>query len=257
MPSGPDISPAPMAVVTGSSSGIGRAVAAALLDQGCAVIGVDRDEAPALGGRYAHLRHDLAGAGGLSAAVAALSQTAAFAFVHCAGVMRSDAAPDMVESDGAPLWMLHVVAPHRLASALLPRMPDGAGRIVVVSSRASQGRAGRGLYAASKAGSEALVRSLALATLARGITVNAIAPGPVATAQSTDVGRADAPVATPPIGRMIAAEEIAASVAFLLSAGAGAITGQTLVQCGGLSLLPPAPTSAPMRSVDGGMNGAF
>lgn len=241
----PPLADPPLAVVTGSCSGIGRAVTMALLGDGYRVIGLDIAAAPALGGSYVHLQRDLSSMEALNTAEAALAAAIGGretkAFVHSAGVMRGDASPDLAADGGAALWTLHVAAPQRLAALLLPRMRSGDGRIVVISSRASQGRAGRGLYAASKAGSEALVRSLALQTMTRGVTVNAVAPGPVATAQSVDPGRADAPVATPPIGRMIAAEEIAATVLFLLSTAAGAVTGQTIVQCGGLSLAPPAP----------------
>jgi 3-oxoacyl-[acyl-carrier protein] reductase len=234
-------SPAPRAIVTGSASGIGRAIAVGLLDLGYSVSGIDIADDPDLPGPYSHLRHDLATSEGLAAALAAVASVPTHILVHAAGIMRGDAAQDIAQDHGAALWTLHVAAPQRLAETVLPNMPDHVGRIVVISSRAAQGRAGRGLYAASKAGSEALVRSLALAVLPRGIAVNAVAPGPVITAQSTDPARADAPVALPPIGRMITPEEIAATVLFLVSGPAGAITGQTLVQCGGLSLVPPRP----------------
>lgn len=245
-------SSAPRAVVTGASSGIGRAVAAALLETGYDVIGIDRADAPDLGDAYTHLRHDLSTADDIEAAAQAIATAPTRVFVHSAGIVRTDASEGMQQSPGAVLWALHVAALQRLADAVLPQMPDGRGRIVVLSSRASQGRAGRGLYAASKAGCEALVRSLALANLHRGISVNAVAPGPVATAQSIDPARADAPIARPPIGRMVTAEEIASTVLFLVSASAGAITGQTLVQCGGLSLVPPAPDRSPREGQTNG-----
>lgn len=248
------ISSGPRAIVTGASSGIGRAISVGLLDLGYSVTGIDRATSPDLSEAYTHLCYDLATANGITAAAGEIAIGPVHVFVHAAGIMRSDTAQDVQQNLGTSLWALHVAAPQRLAEAVLPLMPDHAGRIVVISSRASQGRAGRGLYAASKAGCEALVRSLALATLRRGIAVNAVAPGPVDTAQSKDPARVDAHVALPPIGRMITAEEVAATVLFLASGPAGAITGQTLVQCGGLSLVTPVPT----HDVDGGHgNGAI
>lgn len=239
------------AVVTGTASGIGRAVAERLLADGWTVTGVDLQPAGPAHPAYRHVAADLATPEGIAAGLRALDGLQVRALVHAAGIMRSDAAPETRAGLGVGLWHLHVAAPMALAEALLPAMPDGLGRIVVIGSRAARGRAGRGLYAASKAGAEGLVRSLALACLGRGITVNAVAPGAVATAQSRDPARADAPVALPPIGRMIAAEEIAASVGFLLSPEAGAITGQTLHHCGGASLVPPSPPAAAPRPQEG------
>lgn len=231
-------------VVTGASSGIGLAVARSLIDAGSEVVGIDIAASPDIDGPYEHVRGDLSTVEGIGAVSAHLKERGCDGLVHAAGIMRTDANRDIADSLGAQLWALHVVAPQRLCAMLLPAMPDRTGRIVMLSSRASAGRAGRALYAASKAGSEALVRSLALEVMDRGITVNAVAPGPVETAQTTDPDRADAAVALPPLGRLIAPEEIAATVLFLLSDMAGAITGQTLVQCGGLSLAPPSPEPA-------------
>jgi NAD(P)-dependent dehydrogenase (short-subunit alcohol dehydrogenase family) len=228
-------------VVTGASSGIGLAVTRSLIEAGSEVVGIDIAMAAHVDRRYRHLRGDLSTLEGIGTVASKLKTAHCDAFVHAAGIMRSDAHRDMARSLGASLWALHVVAPQRLCALLLPAMPDRTGRVVMLSSRASAGRAGRTLYAASKAGSEALVRSMALEVMDRGITVNAVAPGPVETAQTTDPDRADAPVALPPMGRLIAPDEIAATVLFLLSDAAGAITGQTVVQCGGLSLAPPSP----------------
>lgn len=236
-------------VVTGSASGIGLAVTASLLEAEAGVVGIDIAGSPDLTSGYEHIRGDLSTFDGIAAVMAELRGRRCDALVHCAIIMRTDANADIAQSMGEALWALHVVAPQRLCELLLPTMPDRVGRVVVLSSRASAGRAGRALYAASKGGSEALVRSMALTVMARGITVNAIAPGPVRTAQTTDPNRADAAVALPPTGRLIVPQEIAATVLFLLSDAAGAITGQTLVQCGGLSLAPPS-TATPQRGAD-------
>ncbi|WP_246188697.1 SDR family NAD(P)-dependent oxidoreductase [Nitratireductor arenosus] len=235
-------------LVTGAASGIGRAVALRLLDRGWFVDGIDIAPADiALSHpRYQHLRADLATATGLDAPLSTIAGERYQGLVHAAGILRADDDPDTRGDLGARLWRLHVAAPQRLAETLLPRMPDRRGRIVLVSSRASQGRSGRGLYSASKAGTEGLARALALDCVARGITVNAVAPGPTDTPQLKDKARAAAPVALPPLGRLIAPDEIAATICFLLSQEAGAITGQTLYHCGGLSLAGLTAPAAPI-----------
>ncbi|WP_084175037.1 SDR family NAD(P)-dependent oxidoreductase [Afifella pfennigii] len=225
------------ALVTGASSGIGHAIAELLLHAGWQVDGIDRQASalPAATG-YAHLKADLADPEELAALTHSLGGKAYTGFVHCAGIMRADVDAATWKNAGAGLWALHVGAAARLAAALAPRMPQGRGRIVFLSSRAAGGRAGRSLYAASKAALNGLARSLALDLLARGITVNVVAPAATDTAQLRDPRRAGAAVRPLPFGRLIAPEEVAATVAFLLGAEAGAITGQTIVQCGGASL---------------------
>jgi enoyl-[acyl-carrier protein] reductase III len=140
--------------------------------------------------------------------------------------------------------------------AAAPSMTDG-GRIVVVSGIDShQAMAGHGVLGAAKAAMESLVRSLALELGPRGITVNAVSPGLLDTASSrlyferglgVDWTEASARIArATPVRRLGTAEEVAALVAYLASAAAGFLTGQTIIFDGGLTMVSPM-----QRLVDG------
>ncbi|MDC7785610.1 SDR family NAD(P)-dependent oxidoreductase [Rhodoplanes sp. TEM] len=223
------------AVVTGAASGIGAAVVRRLLADGWRVTGLDR--APqAAAERLTPITVDLTERDRLAAVAADLAAARPTALVHSAGIMRADDDAGTRASGGATLWALHVAAAALLIETLTPAMPDRDGRVVVLSSRAAQGRPGRMFYAASKGGVEAMVRCAAGALVSRGITVNAVAPGATDTPQLVDPARAGAPIKRPPIGRLIAPAEVAALIGFLLGPEAGAITGQTLTICGGASL---------------------
>lgn len=226
------------AVVTGTASGIGHAVAEHLLADGWRVIGVDRASQRTATEMFTPIQCDLLDAPALEGIAQRLAHEvpAVTALVHAAGLMRSDAHPDIRPTGGDVLWRLHVVVAEMLIHHLAPAMPDGAGRIVLLSSRAAQGRPHRSFYAASKAGVEALARCYAATFVTRGLTVNAVAPGATDTPQLRDPERADAVVRTPPIGRLIEPSEVAALIAFLIGPQAGAITGQTITICGGASL---------------------
>ncbi|MFZ7193227.1 SDR family NAD(P)-dependent oxidoreductase, partial [Bordetella avium] len=158
------------------------------------------------------------------------------ALVHCAGLVRTGGARDTRPQDTELLWRLHGAAPMALVQALAPQLPDRRGRILLVSSRAVLGRAQRLAYAATKSAQIGLARSLAAELVGRGITVNVIAPGAVDTPMLNDPKRGAAPSLDLPLGRLITAREVAATLAFFLSDEAGAITGQTLYVCGGASL---------------------
>lgn len=221
------------AVVTGSSAGIGAAIARRLLADGWRVTGLDKSPPTIMGRAFSGRVVDLTDAQRRSGTIAEIGP--ADALVHASGVMRGGALGSLDPDVGEHLWRINVDAAAALANALVPRMERG-GRVVLIGSRASHGVAQRSQYAAAKAALVALARSWAVEVAGRGITVNVVAPAATETGMLKDPARADVPPRMPPIGRYITPEEIAALVAFLLSAEAGAITGQEIMVCGGASL---------------------
>lgn len=223
------------ALVTGSSSGIGRAVAERLLADGWQVTGLDAQPASLHNPGYAHHRIDLTDSARVDALCGQLATPAAV--VHAAGLLRVGALGALVETDATLMWQLHAQAASRLANALLPRMAAaGAGRLVLLGSRVSQGMSGRSQYAASKAALVALARSWAAEVVAQGVTVNLVSPAATDTPMLHDPARAATMPRLPPLGRLIQPAEVAALVAYLLSDAAAAITGQDIAICGGASL---------------------
>ena len=222
------------AVVTGTSSGIGRAIASRLLDSGWRVTGFDL-AAPAI--THAAFRGVTVDLTNTRAAVDALDAAdGVTALVHAAGIMRGGKLGSLDLAAGERLWRLHVDASVALADRLAPRLAAG-GRIVLIGSRAARGVIAKSQYGAAKAALVGLARAWAKELAPRGITVNVVAPAATETAMLTDPARADTPPAeVPPMGRRIFPEEIAALVAFLLSEEAAAITGQEIAICGGASL---------------------
>ncbi|WP_172329933.1 SDR family oxidoreductase [Mangrovicoccus sp. HB161399] len=220
-------------LVTGASSGIGAAVAAHLAGEGWQVTGMSRRAPQEPPPGYVHEAADLADGAALSAALAGLPPFGAV--VHAAGLLRVGPLDSFDHAAGETMWRLHVDAMARLIGGCAPRMEPG-GRIVAIGSRVAQGAAGRALYAASKAALTGLVRSAAAELAPRGITVNIVAPGATDTPMLRDPARASERPKLPPIGRMVQPGEVAGTAAFLLSPHAGAITGQSIVICGGGSL---------------------
>ncbi len=223
------------AVVTGSSSGIGRAVAERLLADGWQVTGLDRAPGAIAHAAFTHVAVDLTDAQVTARAAAALGTLDAL--VHAAGVLRVGPLGRLSVEDGVLMWRLHVEAAIRLADVLLPAMARaGWGRVVLIGSRVAQGKAGRSQYAATKAALLGLARSWAAEVVASGVTVNVVSPAATQTTMTDDPARRDVTPVLPPIGRLIQPDEIASLVGYLLSPAAAAITGQDLQICGGASL---------------------
>lgn len=232
--------PSRSAWVTGSSSGIGRAVAQSLLDQGWRVLGLDRADAALHHPGYQHQRLDLTDGPALTAWLnIALHTNTALpdAWVHAAGQGRYARLGQLDPTDAELLWRVHVDAAERLANHLLPAMQHrGSGRVVLLASRVWTGKAGRSQYAASKAALVSLARSWAAECVRHGVCVNSVSPAATETPMLVGDQRQGERPEPPPIGRFIQPEEVAATVCFLLSEAARPITGQDWVICGGASL---------------------
>lgn len=223
------------ALVTGSSSGIGLAIAQALLDRGWDVIGLDIAPARIVHPAFSSTEVNLCEVEATERALRSAGTVQAL--VHAAGVLRVGRLGELSSEDSQLMWQLHVDAVTRIANRVVPAMAQaGAGRVVLVGSRVARGMAGRSQYAATKAALVALARSWAAETAASGVTVNVVSPAATETAMLADPARAAVPPKLPPLGRLIRPAEIAALVSFLLSPDAAAITGQDIQICGGASL---------------------
>jgi NAD(P)-dependent dehydrogenase (short-subunit alcohol dehydrogenase family) len=220
------------AVVTGSSSGIGKAIAQRLLADGWRVTGLSRSES-SLGENFRWQQADLSQPESLAGVVGAIGP--ADALVHAAGFQRTAPLGELDPTALAGMFTVHVAAASVLANALVPSMPDG-GRVLLLGSRTSTGSPGKSQYAATKAALMGLGRTWAQELAPRGITVNVLSPGPTDTPMLNDPGRAAPPVKIPALGALVDPEDVAALAAFLLGPHGKSITGQNYVICGGASL---------------------
>lgn len=221
------------AVLTGTSSGIGQAIAERLLDRGWRVTGLDRAAPTICNPEFSGVVLDLSDRNAITDTADGIAD--AHALIHAAGFMRVGEVGNLDREAGLAMWQVHVAAAETLARSLLPRMAAG-GRVVLIGSRTANGAAGRSQYAATKAALTGLARSWAIELATRRITVNVVAPAATDTPFLHNPQRSGSRPILPPMGRYVSPREVAELVGYLVSAEAGAITGQTITICAGASL---------------------
>lgn len=237
------------ALVTGASGGIGGAVARALYARGAkvALSGTRREALEALAAELgdrafvtpANLSDAESVAALIPAAEAAMGQVDIL--VNNAGLTRDNLAMRLKDEDWDAVIRVNLTSSFQLARACLKGMMKRRfGRIISVTSIVGvTGNPGQTNYAASKAGLIGMSKSLAAEVASRGITVNCVAPGFIATAMTDALPDAQKEKlnAGIPMGRMGSSEDIAAAVLYLASAEAGYVTGQTLHVNGGMAMI--------------------
>ena len=232
------------AILTGGSSGIGAATCRALLEAGYEVINVSRRPAAFEHPGLLSVALDLTDPKATREALFALAaERPATTIVHCAGVIREASVEHATLADLEALANLHLGAALSLLQANLPAMKaDRYGRVVLISTRAIIGLVKRTVYASTKAGMVGMARTWALELAPHGITVNVVAPGPIADTEmfnevvppgSEKLARAERSV---PVGRVGRPDDVSRAVLFFVSPEASFVTGQTLFVCGGASV---------------------
>jgi len=232
-----------VALVTGGSAGIGKSICEHLLDENYTVLNLSRRKADFSHDHLLDRPVDLADTTATRAAIAELSaQYDITTLIHNAGVIRPNLIEDVELEDLNYLTNLHLSASVLLAQGVLDAMKRAAfGRIVIIGSRAMLGLETRTSYSATKAAQIGMVRTWAMELGKHGITVNAIAPGPVVTDMFTDVvpvesDKAEKIAQSLPVKRLGRPDDVSRAVMFLANADNGFVTGQCLFVCGGASL---------------------
>jgi 3-oxoacyl-[acyl-carrier protein] reductase len=237
-----------VALVTGASRGIGRAIAERLASRGATVVAAARGDhaadcvaaITARGGRAAAISLDVTDSAAVEAAPGAVVSTHGRLdiLISNAGITRDQLVMRMKRDDWDAVLATNLTATFLLAKAVIrPMMKQGGGRIIAVSSVVGQmGNAGQTNYAASKAGLIGFAKALAREVASRAITVNVIAPGMIDTDMTRAIaGKAQVDWAAQiPLGRLGSADDVAAAACFLASDEASYITGHVLAVNGGM-----------------------
>ncbi|WP_024300302.1 3-oxoacyl-ACP reductase FabG [Methylomicrobium lacus] len=235
-----------VALVTGASRGIGKAIAERLAADGFFVVGTATSESGAeaisayLGENGKGLRLDVADADSIAGVIKTVNDEfgAPAVLVNNAGITRDNLLMRMKDEEWDAIINTNLASVFRMSKAVLRGMMKArTGRIISISSVVgSTGNAGQANYAAAKAGIVGFSKSLAKEVGSRNITVNVVAPGFIDTDMTKDLGDdiKTSLLASIPLERLGAPEEIAHAVSFLASPGAAYITGETLHVNGGM-----------------------
>lgn len=245
------MSEARVALVTGATRGIGQAIARELGRQGHTVIGTATSEDGARRIEDDLAAHSITGAGmvlnvtdsgAIDQVLAKITERfgAPLILVNNAGITRDNLLMRMKDDEWDQVLDTNLTSVYRVSKACLKAMTRARfGRIVNISSVvATLGNAGQSNYAAAKAGMEGFTRSLARELASRNVTVNAVAPGFIATDMTSDLPEKhkESLLSQIPLSRLGQPEEIAAAAGFLVSDVAGYITGETLHVNGGMNM---------------------
>jgi 3-oxoacyl-[acyl-carrier protein] reductase len=243
-----------VAVVTGGARGIGSAVSARLAQDGLDVAVLDLDETgcsdtvaavEAAGQRALAVGVDVSDTSSVDAAVARVVETlgAPSVLINNAGITRDNLLFKMTDDDWDSVLAVHLRGAFLMSRAVQAHMTKaGWGRIVNLSSTSALGNRGQANYAAAKAGMQGLTKTLSIELGKFGVTVNAIAPGFIATEMTkATADRLGVPfedfmaarAAETPVPRVGVPEDIAHAVSFFVSDGASFVSGQVLYVAGG------------------------